>query len=123
MTIRFASVVSIPVSDPDRAKSFYCDTLGFELLSDTPMGPVRRWIHVKPKGAETSFTLVTWFDKMPAGSLQGLVLDTADVDSTREELSARGVALSAIESAPWGRYATFRDPDGNGFVLQQSTER
>ncbi len=123
MTIRFVSVVSIPVSDPERAKSFYCETLGFELLTDTPMGPGRRWIHVRPEGAQTSFTLVTWFDAMPPGSLQGVVLDTADVGAAHAELGSRGLALSAIESAPWGRYATFRDPDGNGFVLQQSAER
>ena len=55
---------------------------------------------------------------MPAGSVQGLVLGADDIDAAVAQFSKRGLALSAIEAAPWGRFSTFKDPDGNGWVLQ-----
>ena len=113
-------VVSIPVSDQDRAKAFYRDVLGFEELADARMMPQMRWVQLAPKGAATSVTLVNWFDSMPAGSLRGLVLETADVDAAAEALRAKGVKTSPIESQPWGRFCTSSDPDGNGLVLQQT---
>jgi predicted enzyme related to lactoylglutathione lyase len=78
-----------------------------------------RWVHVRPPGATTSVTLVTWFETMPAGSLRGLVLRTTDLDGDVAALASRGIEMSPIQSAPWGRYVTFTDPDGNGLVLQQ----
>ena len=119
-SIRRIDVISIPVSDQDAAKRFYSDVLGFKIIRDNPMGPDRRWVQMGPPGAETSITLVTWFESMPPGVLQGLVLDTTDIESTREELAARGLAITEVEDAPWGRFATFADPAGNGWVLQQA---
>jgi uncharacterized glyoxalase superfamily protein PhnB len=49
-----------------------------------------------------------------------MVIDTDDIDTTYAELTAKGLAISAIEAAPWARFATFSDPDGNGWVLQQA---
>ncbi|GAA3042852.1 VOC family protein [Streptosporangium longisporum] len=119
MTITHVQLLSLPVADQDRAKSFYVDTLGFDLVSDNPMGPDRRWVQVAPKGARTSITLVTWFDTMPPGSLKGLVLETDDLEGDVAALSDRGVAIEGdIQRSPWGRYVTFDDPDGNGIVLQ-----
>ena len=111
-------VVSIPVSDQDRAKAFYRDVLGFQELADEPMGPEMRWVQLGLPGAQTSITLVTWFPSMPAGSLKGVVLETSDVEQAVQELKNKGLTLGPIEAAPWGRYATVDDPDGNGFVLQ-----
>jgi len=114
-------VVSIPVSDQDRAKSFYVDKLGFEVRSDSPMGEGQRWVEVAPPGSFTSFTLVTWFPSLPAGSLQGLVIETEDVRATYAELKGRGVPFGQeVEEAFWGTFTTFSDPDGNGWVLSQS---
>jgi catechol 2,3-dioxygenase-like lactoylglutathione lyase family enzyme len=118
--IKYADIISIPVSDQAKARAFYTDKLGFEVVRDNPMGPDRRWVEVAPKGAQTSFTLVTWFEKMPAGSVQGVVLDTDDLESEVAALKKRGLSTSAIEQQPWGRFVTFDDPDGNGFVLQQA---
>jgi catechol 2,3-dioxygenase-like lactoylglutathione lyase family enzyme len=117
MTITHIDLLSIPVSDQDRAKSFYCDTLGFELIRDNHMGPAQRWVQVGPKGAATSVTLVTWFETMPAGSLTGLVLRSDDVDADCERLRGQGVPVEGPEKTPWGRQAILRDPDGNGLVL------
>lgn len=120
MTISCIRVLSLPVADQDRARSFYVDTLGFELLADNSMGPDQRWVQVGPPGADTSITLVTWFDTMVPGMVKGLVLETDDLDSDVAVLSGRGVAIGDIQDAPWGRYVTFDDPDGNGIVLQAS---
>jgi catechol 2,3-dioxygenase-like lactoylglutathione lyase family enzyme len=120
MTLRQIAVVSVPVSDQDRAKAFYVDTLGFELQADNPFGDGQRWVQVGPTGASTSLTLVTWFETMPPGSLKGLVLETDDVHGDYQALSARGVRFTGpVEEQFWGSFATFEDVDGNGWVLQQ----
>lgn len=111
-------IVSVPVSDQAKAKAFYTEALGFSVVSDNPMGPQQRWIELAPRGGGASITLVTWFESMKPGGQQGLVLTTGDIDARRAELAARGVEISEVQSQPWGRFATFRDPDGNGWVLQ-----
>jgi catechol 2,3-dioxygenase-like lactoylglutathione lyase family enzyme len=119
MTISTVQLLSIPVSDQDRARTFYVDTLGFTLVTDTMMGPEMRWVMVAPPGGGTAITLVTWFPTMPAGSLKGLVLHTDDLEGDLARLAEHGVhAANGIEEAPWGRFAQFEDPDGNGLILQ-----
>ncbi|HEX5120604.1 MAG TPA: VOC family protein [Pseudonocardiaceae bacterium] len=120
MAVTQVRLLSLPVTDQDRAKRFYVDTLGFDLVADNPM-PGGRWVQVAPKGADTSITLVTWFTTMPAGSVKGLVLETDDLDGDVATLTARGVPIEGdVQQAPWGRFVTFDDPDGNGIVLQAS---
>ncbi|MBI4491516.1 MAG: VOC family protein [Chloroflexi bacterium] len=119
MAITCVQVVSVPVADQDRAKAFYVDTLGFELLGDNVFGDGMRWVQVAPRGTATSLTLVTWFPSMPPGSLKGLVLAVDDVEATYHELASRGVQFDGpLQDAPWGKFATFNDPDGNGLILQ-----
>lgn len=118
--IKNISIVSLPVEDQPRAKSFYMDVLGFELVADDPMGPNQRWVQLKPPAGVTSITLVTWFEGMPPGSVQGLVLETDDVRADREALAGRGLEITLVDNAPWGEFATFADPDGNGWVLQEN---
>ena len=116
-------VLSVPVSDQDLAKKFYTETLGFTAEMDSEFaGGSMRWVLLRPPGGGTAITLVTWFDTMPAGSQRGIVLGCADIEQTSAELRERGVTFNedAIEEAPWGRYLTFDDPDGNSWVLQQS---
>jgi catechol 2,3-dioxygenase-like lactoylglutathione lyase family enzyme len=121
MAVEEVRVVSVPVSDPERAKAFYVEKLGFEVTRDDDSVPGIRWIQVKPKGSNTSLTLVTWFGTMPAGSLQGLVLGSADLKRDFDELAAAGVEFDRpLEEQPWGLEAVMRDPDGNRLVLQQA---
>ncbi|MCH9687938.1 MAG: VOC family protein [Deltaproteobacteria bacterium] len=119
MTDRIA-IVSVPVTDQARAKAFYTETLGFDVVRDNPMGPDQQWIELLPNGGGVSITLVTWFEALAAGGQQGLVLGTGDIDARRAELVARGLEISEVQAQPWGRFATFRDPDGNGWVLTQT---
>jgi catechol 2,3-dioxygenase-like lactoylglutathione lyase family enzyme len=112
-------LVSVPVSDQDRARSFYEEALGFETLSDLPLGPHTRWVQMRPPGAESSVALVTWFTTMPPGSLRGLVVGSDDLDGDVGRLAAYGVDLGdGIRHEPWGSFVAFADPDGNGLVLQ-----
>ena len=121
MALTNLSVVSVPVSDQDRAKRFYADTLGFSVDIDSSFGDGMRWVMLRPPGSGTAITLVTWFETMPAGSLKGSVLSCDDLDKTLADLAARGVSFNEdeVQEAPWGRWKTFDDPDGNGWVLQQ----
>jgi catechol 2,3-dioxygenase-like lactoylglutathione lyase family enzyme len=121
MAISKVQVFSVPVADPERARAFYVDTLGFAVLSDVEMQPGMRWIMVAPPGGQTAITLVTWFESMPAGSLRGLVLETDDLGGDVQRLTEAGVDVgSGVQQAPWGDYAEFADPDGNGLILQQT---
>ncbi len=121
MAISHVKLLSVPVTDQDRAKDFYVGTLGFDLIADNPMGPGQRWVQVGPKGGQTSITLVTWFESMPAGSLTGLVLETDDLDGDVAALTANGLVTDGVQDEPWGRFVTFTDPDGNGIVLQATS--
>src|SRR3954452_18895219 len=114
MTITHVELLSLPVRDQERARDFYVDTLGFDLVRQNTMGPDQRWVQVRPKGAQTSITLVTWFDTMPPGSLKGLVIETDDLQGDVEALGARGVDVGDVQDAPWGKFVTIDDPDGNG---------
>lgn len=118
MSLYRIQLLSVPVSDQDRARDFYVGTLGFDLVADNVMGPGQRWVQVRPRDGQTSITLVTWFETMPPGSLKGLVIETDDLDGDVAALAARGVKTGEISDAPWGRYVTLDDPDGNGLVLQ-----
>jgi catechol 2,3-dioxygenase-like lactoylglutathione lyase family enzyme len=115
------AVLSIPVKDQQVAKSFYTDVLGCKVIADMPFGSdgVTRWIQLQLPGVEITLTLVTWFPQMQPGSIQGVVLTTDDIANTHAELKRRGLAISDIDHQPYGQEATFSDPDGNGWVLQQ----
>ena len=111
-------VVSVPVDDQERAKTFYVDVLGFELRAEDSWGEDMRWVEVAPRSSLTSLSLVTWFGSMPPGSLQGLVVATDDIQTTYGELAARDVSFDFPPTEqPGGTQAVFRDPDGNGLVL------
>lgn len=122
MKINRLDIVSLPVSDQHAAKSFYKNKLGFDVVRDHPYEGDQRWIELAPEGDDTSITLVTWFEQMPPGSVQGLVVSSDDVEEARAELQSQGVEISDVQEAPWGRYATFSDPDGNGWVIQEASE-
>lgn len=119
MSISSFEIISVPVTDPQRAKQFYNEVLGFDLIRDEPMGPDMRWIQLAPRGQPVTIALVTWFEQMKPGGLQGVMVNTDDIDAEHQRLTALGLQLSGIEPQPWGRYALFNDPDGNGWVLRQ----
>ena len=113
-------LLSIPVTDVDRAKAFYIEKLGFGERADVPFGEGMRWCELSPPRGDATISLVTWFESMPPGSVTGVVLETDDVRAAHAELTERGVEFAAdVREEPWGTFATFTDPDGNGWVLMQ----
>ena len=116
------SLVSVPVSDQERSKAFYRDVLGFQLVRED-VQPGRHWVQLKPPSGLTGITLVTWFEAMRPGSVHGLTLDTSDIERAHDKLAAAGLDITPIQEAPWGRFATFADPDGNGWLLVTSYHR
>jgi catechol 2,3-dioxygenase-like lactoylglutathione lyase family enzyme len=114
------ALVSIPVKDQEKSKQFYSEVLGFPVSRDSEFRPDARWIELEIPGTATHITLVTWFQDMRPGGVAGLVLHTNNADEAFQTLQARGLNTSPVESAPWGRYLTFFDPDGNGWVLSEA---
>ncbi len=116
------AIVSVPVADQQRAKLFYTERLGFSVTAENKdqMGPGRSWIMLRPSGGGAMLTLVNWFDSMPPGSLRGLVIVTDELDKEHRRLKAAGVDVDDLKAAPWGRYATLRDSEGNGLIIQQN---
>ena len=111
-------VISIPVSDQQAAKEFYLK-IGFNLITEADMGNGATWVQLGLPGKATTITLVNWFPQMPPGSMQGLVIKSIDIEKEVEELKAKGVDVKPIDNTPWGRFASFSDPDGNGITLRQ----
>jgi predicted enzyme related to lactoylglutathione lyase len=111
-------VISIPVSDQQVSKRFYA-MLGFKILEESRVENNKWWIRMGLEGCATTITLVTWFTKMPPGCMQGLVLRTDDLDNDLRNLQDHGIRTSKVETAPMGRFFSFKDPDGNGLSFQE----
>jgi catechol 2,3-dioxygenase-like lactoylglutathione lyase family enzyme len=115
MTIDNVRTMTVFVSDPDKARDFYVDVLGFQVKADRTFG-ANRWLEVGP-AAGTSLVLYKPFRDATAGAARGTVLASSDVDADVARLRAAGVAVEGPNDMPWGRQATFADPDGNEYVL------
>ena len=143
MNLKLAVIV-IPVSDVDRAKAFY-EKLGFRLDGDFVVDEKLRVLQFTPPRSEASIIFGKGVSSAKPGSVNGLVLAVGDIDAARAELIARGAEVSgvfhyasfpfnnSVDNArisgrdPEGRtyctFASFEDPDGNGWLLQEVTTR
>jgi catechol 2,3-dioxygenase-like lactoylglutathione lyase family enzyme len=130
-------VVVIPVSDVDRAKRFYSD-LGWRLDADFVGGDKFRVVQFTPPGSGCSIHFGTGITSAAPGSAKGLYLIVSDIEAARAELVDRGVDVNevfhrAVGEGPlsgpdparrsYASFATFSDPDGNGWLLQEVTMR
>ncbi|AHH16245.1 glyoxalase-like domain-containing protein [Nocardia nova SH22a] len=138
-------VVVLPVTDVDRAKTFYTERLGFRLDADFPVDDGYRVVQVTPPGSECSIILGTGVSGAAPGSLHGLHLIVTDIEKAVAELTAQGIAVEGPfrdatgifhhagtasrvtgadpERRSYGSFAAFTDPDGNGWFLQEVTQR
>jgi catechol 2,3-dioxygenase-like lactoylglutathione lyase family enzyme len=113
--------LSVPVSDLDRAKCFYVDTLGLELVNDVPLpGDGARWVEVAPPKGGTTILLVRTAAVTKSACAHGLMLETSELDAECRRLRRAGVAVDAPQETPWGRQVIVRDPDGNGIALLEA---
>jgi catechol 2,3-dioxygenase-like lactoylglutathione lyase family enzyme len=130
-------VVTVPVSDVERAKRFY-QSLGWREDVDLVLSEDIRLVQMTPPHSPCSIHFgkgVPGIDAMEPGSLQRVYLAVKDIDAAREDLLSRGVEVSELDEQPkppgfpdsLGRsyftYASFSDPDGNGWLLQEVTTR
>ena len=136
-------VVTIPVSDVDRALEFYHERLGWRVDADIQRGADFRVVQLTPTGSgHVSIAFGVGIPSAPAGSMRHLELVTSDIVATREEFAERGVEITEVYHGPAGPFvpaaripgpdperksyashASFEDPDGNGWTLQEVTTR
>jgi predicted enzyme related to lactoylglutathione lyase len=117
-------LVAVPVSDVDRAKAFYTEQAGFNLDHDHRVSDEIRFVQLTPPGSACSIAIGTGLgEPSPPGSAQGLQMVVADIEAARAELVGRGVEVGEIQDFPWGSFVFFKDPDGNGWAVQQSPPR
>jgi catechol 2,3-dioxygenase-like lactoylglutathione lyase family enzyme len=128
-------VVTLPVSDVDRAKRFY-QSLGWRLDADIVRGDNFRAVQLTPPHSACSISFGKGLTTDEPGSIQRLLLAVSDIDAARADLISRGAEVSELFHLAGGRvpgrdpegrsyqtYAAFSDPDGNGWLLQEITER
>jgi predicted enzyme related to lactoylglutathione lyase len=111
-------LIPVPVSDVDRAKSFY-EQAGFAVDNDVTVREGLRFVQLTPPGSRCSISIGEGITEMEPGSLAGLQLVVEDIEAAREELNGLGVEVSEVQDFPWGRFVFFSDPDGNGWSVQQ----
>jgi catechol 2,3-dioxygenase-like lactoylglutathione lyase family enzyme len=112
-------LVAVPVTDVDRAKSFYTDQVGFVADYDHTVSDEVRFVQLTPPGSACSIAIGKGLTTMTPGSLDNLQVVVTDAEAAHAELAGRGVDVSDIDDQPWGRFVFFRDPDGNRWALQQ----
>jgi catechol 2,3-dioxygenase-like lactoylglutathione lyase family enzyme len=112
-------LIIMPVSDVDRSRAFYGDTLGWPVDHDQTVDENVRFVQVTPPGSACSIAFGSGLTEMEPGSLRAIQVVVGSADEALADLTARGVAADGVDDQPWGRFVTFDDPDGNGWTLQQ----
>jgi catechol 2,3-dioxygenase-like lactoylglutathione lyase family enzyme len=130
-------VTTLPVADVDRARAFY-QSLGWRLDIDFMPAPDTRAVQVTPTGSQASIHFAKGPTAMSNGPLQGLILVVDDIEAARDDLIGRGVEVGEIwhlepgkgpvegpdpQRRSYASRASFADPDGNTWDLQEITER
>jgi catechol 2,3-dioxygenase-like lactoylglutathione lyase family enzyme len=116
-------LVPVPVTDVDRAKEFYVETIGFNADHDHKVSDEIRFVQLTPPGSACSIVLGLGVTEMEPGSVNAYQMVIDDADAAREELAGRGVEVSDVDEQPFGRFVYFSDPDGNRWSLQQLPPR
>ena len=119
VVITHVKFVSIPTRDQDKALAFFTEKLGFKVATNQPFNDKQRWIEMRIGGSDTHFVLFTPDGhETRIGSFFNGALACDNVEKTYEELKARGVEfMGPPQKQQWGTFATFKDVDGNQFVL------
>lgn len=113
-------LVPLPVSDVERSKAFYADTVGFHLDHDVEPGNGLRIVQMTPPGSACSIVLGTGMGlDVKDGTVKNLHLVVDDISAAHDLLAGRGLAISDVNDMGGVKYAYFSDPDGNSWALQE----
>jgi catechol 2,3-dioxygenase-like lactoylglutathione lyase family enzyme len=115
-------LVTIPVSDVDRAKSFYTEKAGFRVDVDQRVTDELRFVQITPPGSACSIAFGTGLTTPSPGQAQ-LQVVVDDVHAARADLLERGIDPGDVQEFPWGSFVFFSDPDGNNWAVQQLPAR
>src|SRR2546427_5906743 len=115
-------LVAVPVTDVDRAKSFYVEQVGFHADHDQQVNDQLRFVQLTPPGSACSIVMGTGITEMAPGSQKGLQMVIEAAEALKNELRGRGVETSDVQVMDWGSFVFFSDPDGNTWSLQQLPE-
>jgi catechol 2,3-dioxygenase-like lactoylglutathione lyase family enzyme len=116
-------LITLPVTDVDRAKAFYVDQVGFNADHDHTVSPELRFVQLTPPGSACSIAFGVGLTDAEPGSEKGVMMVVDDIESAHAELSGRGVGVSDVDDQAWGRFVYFQDPDGNAWAIQQLPPR
>lgn len=116
-------LVAIPVSDVDRAKTFYTEKAGFNPDHDFTVSEEVRFVQLTPPGSACSIAIGRGLTDAEPGSVQGMQLVVSEIEAARAELVGRGVDASDVQEFPWGKFVFFNDPDGNRWAVQEVPTR
>ena len=120
---RTLPLLILPVTDVDRAKAFYVDRVGFHADHDHRVSDELRFVQLTPPGSGCSIAFGEGLIDTEPGSAQGMQLVVNDIEAAHSHLSGNGVDVSDIDPQAWGRFVSFRDPDGNGWSVQEISSR
>jgi catechol 2,3-dioxygenase-like lactoylglutathione lyase family enzyme len=112
-------LIVMPVSDVDRSRAFYGETLGWPVDHDQTVDENIRFVQVTPPGSACSIAFGRGLTEMEPGSLRAIQAVVGSAEEVLADLTARGVEADGVDEQPWGRFVTFADPDGNSWTLQQ----
>jgi catechol 2,3-dioxygenase-like lactoylglutathione lyase family enzyme len=120
-------VVTVPVSDVDRAKAFYTESMGFNTDHDTQIDDQTRVVQLTPPGSACSIVIGTGVVDTEPGSVKGLQLVVTDMETARAEYAERGLDVGETQvlgapGRPGFKFVFFSDPDGNGWAVQELPE-
>jgi lactoylglutathione lyase len=114
------ATAAVYVEDQQKAKTFWTEKVGFDVFAERQMGPGNFWLEVGPKGAETALVIypkslmTNWAELKPS-----IVFVTDDIKATYQTMKDNGVEFEGeLNEMQWGTFATFKDEDGNSFLLK-----
>ncbi len=111
------------MSDVDRAKAFSTEKIGFHADHDQRVNDKLRFVQLTPPGSACSIAFGEGIVDTQPGSVQGLQMVVADAHAARAELLARGLEVGEVQELAWGKFICFKNPDGNGWSVQQLPSR
>jgi catechol 2,3-dioxygenase-like lactoylglutathione lyase family enzyme len=112
-------LIPIPVSDPDASKEFYVEKCGFVEDHDHRVSDELRFIQLTPPGSACSICFGEGLSEAEPGSVETIQMVVASAEETKKELDGRGLDVGEVDDQPWGKFLYFKDPDGNGWAIQE----